>query len=67
MATDQQAAVLEYEGTVYLKPVGWGFRLDDINEFIEDALEVLVKEHFEPSVFIKGWSGHASIRIELRP
>ena len=64
MEPHQQPVVFEYEGKVYLRPIGRGFLLDDLNEPIED---VLVKAHFEPPVLTSGWSGRWRDRTELRP
>jgi hypothetical protein len=56
----------EYEGRVYLRPLGRGVCLgDDLETYFEDALEQWLRAAGQPVSPSAGWDGRLRMRVEI--
>jgi hypothetical protein len=53
---------LDYEGEVYVRPVGRGVTLVDRDQDLDEAIESAVAARYGA---VSGWSGRARIRVEI--
>lgn len=51
----------EYEGPVYVRPIGQGIVLERLDAQLEDEINRLVPDA------MRGWEGEMRIEIEVRP
>ena len=64
VAINQGGSDIEYEGTIYVAPVGRGVTLlePDGQPTLDEVVEETVAERYGP---VSGWTGRARIRIEI--